>query len=206
MIRFVLRGFSVEITFLFVVTVVFCLISDQTGIAAMALFACFLHECGHLLAFCLTGHMPRALIFELTGIRLVPPVSYPGFLGALFIQSAGILVNLTMAVLCRALSQETAAAVHLLLGLFNALPLSTLDGGQILLLLLTKWFPVKGASVCTAVDGICTALLCVGCILMFLNDRGNLTLLIFSGGLLSALAGGIFGKRKHRRAKAHRGV
>ena len=189
-------AFTVKITFLFVVTVAFCLISDPTGIAALALLACFLHECGHLAAFLLTGYIPRALIFELTGIRLVPPGDCPRFFCALFIHSAGILTNGIMAAGLYWLGYETAAAVHFLLGCFSALPLATLDGGQIVLLILTRLFPMRGALAAWGIDLACTGVLCAGCIWMFLIDRGNLTLLIFSGGLISALVGGMLGGRK----------
>ena len=77
MIRFVWRGFTLELTFLFAATVAFCLLTDESGVSVLALSACLLHETGHLLAFCLTGHKPRAMVFELTGIRLTPPERLP---------------------------------------------------------------------------------------------------------------------------------
>lgn len=60
MIRFVWRGFTLELTFLFAATVAFCLLTDESGVSVLALSACLLHETGHLFAFCLTGHKPRA--------------------------------------------------------------------------------------------------------------------------------------------------
>ncbi len=162
----------------------------------MALCACFLHECGHLAAFLATGYPPRALVFELTGIRLVPPEHCPRFWHALLIQSAGILTNGVMAITLYWFGRETASAVHFLLGCFSALPLATLDGGQIVLLVLIRLFPVHGESIARKIDFICTGLLCAACVWMFLSGCGNLTLLIFSGGLISALAGELFSRRK----------
>lgn len=89
MIRFVWRGFTLELTFLFAATVAFCLLTDESGVSVLALSACLLHETGHLFAFCLTGHKPRAMVFELTGIRLTPSERQPGFAQNLLIQSGG---------------------------------------------------------------------------------------------------------------------
>ena len=112
MIRFVFGGFTVEFTFLFAATVTFCLLTDESGVSALAMSACLLHELGHLLAFAAAGSRPRAMVFELTGIRLVPPERAPGFAQNLLIQSGGVLANLACGAAFWASGFSTAAAEH----------------------------------------------------------------------------------------------
>ena len=73
MLRFKLFGVFIEVDFWFVALVTFFLLTDQTGVSVFALLACFIHELGHLIMFFAVGYTPKALVFELTGIRLVKP-------------------------------------------------------------------------------------------------------------------------------------
>lgn len=187
MIRFVWRGFSVEVTFLFAATVTFCLLTDESGVSVLALSACFFHETGHLIAFRLTGYRPRALIFELCGIRLVPPGKKPAFWENLFVQSGGVLMNFICGSVFFLLNKPTGAAVHLLLAAFSLLPLSTLDGGQLLSAVLSEWMPVRGAWICLAADLLTTAVLCALCLFTLFSGGRSLTMLVFSGGLCASL-------------------
>ena len=190
MIRFVFGGFTVELTFLFAATVTFCLLTDESGVSALAMSACLLHELGHLLAFAAAGSRPRAMVFELTGIRLVPPERAPGFAQNLLIQSGGVLANLACGAAFWASGFSTAAAVHLALACFSLLPLRTLDGGQ-------------GARAAAFLDAAATAALCALCGYMLFSGSRSVTMLVFSGGLAASLSGGLLcglsRRRKERR-------
>ena len=203
MIRFVFGGFTVEFTFLFAATVTFCLLTDESGVSALAMSACLLHELGHLLAFAAAGSRPRAMVFELTGIRLVPPERAPGFAQNLLIQSGGVLANLACGAAFWASGFSTAAAVHLALACFSLLPLRTLDGGQILSAVLTRYAPVRGARAAAFLDAAATAALCALCGYMLFSGSRSVTMLVFSGGLAASLSGGLLcglsRRRKERR-------
>lgn len=195
MLRFKLLGVDVQIDFWFVAVVTFFLLTDQTGISVIALICCFLHEFGHLLAFFAVGDTPRALIFELTGIRLVKPLQEltPG--KEAVVQAAGSCVNF----LCFALFAPTLHAVngwsvfataHLLLGIFNLLPLTALDGGKLLELFCNRFFPAGRAQrVVFWADLLTTLGLLIFSAALFFSGNRSLTLGIFSGGLsISAMA------------------
>ncbi len=201
MIRFVWRGFTIELTFLFAATVAFCLLTDESGVSVLALSACLLHETGHLLAFCLTGHKPRAMVFELTGIRLTPPERLPSFAQNLLIQSGGVLANLICGAVFYLFHRYSAAAVHIVLASFSLLPLRTLDGGQLLLAALTRRSPDRGERISYLIDILTTASLCACCLYMLFSGRQSLTMVIFSGGLTASLFAGLLSKLRRRKER-----
>lgn len=189
MLRFKLFGVDVRIDFWFVAIVTFFLLTDRTGISILALAVCFLHELGHLIAFFVVGQTPRALIFELTGIRLIKPVRplSPG--REAVVQAAGSSANfLWYALLSSTLSSlsnwSLFATAHLLVGIFNLLPLSALDGGKLLELFCLRFFsPERAGQITEAVDFFTTAGLLVFSAGLFFSGSHSLTLGIFSGGL-----------------------
>ena len=201
MIRFVWRGFTLELTFLFAATVAFCLLTDESGVSVLALSACLLHETGHLFAFCLTGHKPRAMVFELTGIRLTPPERQPGFAQNLLIQSGGVLANLICGAAFYLFHRYSAAAVHIVLACFSLLPLRTLDGGQLLLAVLARRSPDRGERISYLIDILTTVVLCACCLYMLFSGRQSLTMVIFSGGLTASLFAGLLSKLRRRKER-----
>lgn len=198
MIRFVWRGFAVEFTFFFAAAVTFCLLTDQSGISTLAFLACILHEGGHLLAFAAVGVKPRAMIFELCGIRLIPPAQKPPFHKELLIQSGGVLMNFLLAGLSGLAADQTAAAVHLLLACFSLLPLKTLDGGQLLRLLTERFLPPSFWRIPDLLDTVVSLLICLFCGILLFTGHHPLTLLVFSTGLLGSLSAGILLRAKKR--------
>lgn len=201
MIRFVWRGFTAELTFLFAATVTFCLLTDETGLSTLALSACILHEGGHLLAFALVGVKPRAIVFELCGIRLIPPLCRPPFIKELFIQSGGVLMNFLLGALCLLIRDERGSSAHFLLGGFSLLPLHTLDGGALAKLLTERFLPPHLWRIPDILNTTVTVLLCLFCGALFAAGVFPLTLAAFSGGLLGSLSSGLFARLKAKRRK-----
>ena len=69
--EFVIKGVKIRFTFLFFwMLTLFCLI-DRSGILLWGVFAAFIHELGHIIAFVLVGDLPEELSFEITGIKMV---------------------------------------------------------------------------------------------------------------------------------------
>lgn len=195
MLRFKLFGVDIRIDFWFVAVVTFFLLTDQSGVSVIALICCFLHELGHLVTFFAVGYTPQALIFELTGIRLVKPVQELTHGREAIVQAAGSLVNF----LCFLLFAHTMdeinqwsifATAHLLLAIFNLLPLTALDGGKLLELFCLRFFSEERTEQITAAADLLTTLgLFLFSALLFFSGNHTLTLGIFSGGLsISAMA------------------
>ena len=104
---------------------------DGQGIVPLALFACALHELGHVLMLRLLGVRVRRMALTAVGAELEADraLSYGGeCLAAL----AGPAVNLALALgFCRLPGGELFAGLNLVLACFNLLPVGRLDGGRV---------------------------------------------------------------------------
>lgn len=127
------------VPFLALITLLLTL--DKSGTAVLCLLASFLHEGGHVALLLRAGHPPREVTVGVCGIRLVPDPHPLGVGQQAAVLLAGPLVNLTLAgALWAVRCAPTAVAAHLLLGVFNLLPIEALDGGQLLrCLLAARW-------------------------------------------------------------------
>lgn len=185
MFLFTLRRTQIRIHFLFVACITVFLLTDPTGIAVLGLTASLLHESGHLLAMALMGYRPELISFEINGIRLEKNmVGIPPFQEFLLLIS-GSLVNGIIALLRIFFTQGNLpfySVIHLFIGGLNLLPLSSLDGGKLLMLFLRCFFPSYWQQ--KVFDGIQILFLSILgyiCFLCFQNQSGNLTLLILCG-------------------------
>lgn len=193
MIRFRLLGIDVRIDFWFVAVVTLFLLTDPSGISTTALLACLIHETAHIIAFLLCGYTPRALIFELTGIRLVKPSQALSPGKDALVQAAGSTANFLMFLLLSGMLGQISywsvlAVTHLLLGCFNLLPLRCLDGGKLLELACLKWGGERAADrICTAADALVTGALLALCLYALLSGTRSFPLAFFAGGLSVAV-------------------
>lgn len=135
MIEFSVRGIKICIHFSFFAAVALLMLCRESNYAVYGLYACLLHETGHLIAMFVLRQPINKLIFYGAGIKIVQP-SFTLKLGLrdeLFILSAGCAVNFVLCAVSVILNNEVFAAVNLLIGIFNLLPLNFLDGGKIIL-------------------------------------------------------------------------
>ncbi len=119
---------------------------------SMNMLICFaaavMHECGHLAALWHYGTPPEAIRLTLFHIAIVDSKKHlHPFSHELVIVLAGVFINFTAAIggfiLYQVTQQplwQTFSCAHLTLGAFNSLPADSLDGGQALMLLLTRRF------------------------------------------------------------------
>lgn len=106
---------------------------QQGRLTAWCLLAAVMHECGHLLMLCLLGNRPREIRFSAFGMCLVLGDTPMRRRHHIVTALGGPLVNLlTAAILTTVGGDRDILAIHLLLGLFNLLPIYPLDGGQCL--------------------------------------------------------------------------
>lgn len=111
--------------------------------ALLGLAACFWHEIGHLIAMKLRKIPVKRLVFYGAGIKIVPDklISFTGFGTGFWVLISGSAANFTAAAaLCSAENADIKlfAAINLVIGLFNLLPLWYLDGGKLLVLLIRR--------------------------------------------------------------------
>ncbi|MFZ2539939.1 MAG: site-2 protease family protein [Oscillospiraceae bacterium] len=186
MLRFKIGKLNIQIDFMFVAVVALFLIVDKTGISTIALLACLIHELGHIVMFMAVGYTPQKLTFELTGIRLTKPFHELSAGKELLVELAGSATNLLIFFLLINTIESVSflslfAVTHLVLGLFNLLPLKSFDGGKILEIILSFFLSENVTrKICTVADFFCIFIMLIVCIFMIITSKNSFTLLIMT--------------------------
>ena len=144
------------------------------------------HELGHLLALRLAG--ARVERFRLTafGAELTADTRYLPYGRELLCTLAGPAVNLALALVFARLSGDyVLAGANLVLGVFNLLPVPSLDGGRALYLLVS-WLtdPMAADRVCRWVGLLCAGALTAAALALTVRYRAGLFLLLAAAGTL----------------------
>lgn len=148
MIEFTFRGVKVCLDFSFFAAVSLLMLCSGNSCTAYSLYACLLHESGHLAAMFLTGQTVKKLVFYGAGIKIVRPMNdmlckFPQEIIAL---SSGCAVNFIVYAATNLFGVGgDFGAVNLAVGLFNALPISFLDGGKIITAVFYRFLPYRYA-------------------------------------------------------------
>ena len=140
--------------------------------------ACLLHETGHILAYASLGAAPREVHFACGGIRIVPPGKPLSPARETLVLVSGSAVNLLIGGALLTLNCRYAAGFHLLLGAFNLLPLTALDGGQLLRLLAEQRLSLWGAAILCQTASVLTLLPLLWGGWQLFRRTGNFTLLL----------------------------
>ena len=110
------------------------LLYEKQGLAAGCLAASLIHECGHLSILFLRRAYPKSIVVGMFGMRIEREEGlHLPFWDDLLIAAGGPLANLLCCAVFMLLGREQAAAIHLVMALFNMHPMELLDGGQMLL-------------------------------------------------------------------------
>lgn len=172
---------NVKIDFSFLAVLLIFMLVDESGYGLMGLYACLIHEIGHLIAMVACRLNPDEILFYGAGIRIKAFDEYKLSYGQeIFILSFGSVTNLLVfAVLycnsdCRSIG--IFAAIHLLIGLFNLLPITIFDGGRILELALMRRMRVDTAELISRiVSAICTLAMLFAAISFYSLGKVNFT-------------------------------
>lgn len=125
-------GVRCRVSLLFPAFLTALLLRQPEGLAVTCLLASVLHEGGHLLAMLLLGVPPEDCVLGVFGLRMHLGHRMAGYGRYLGIALAGPLTNGAAALALTALGRPQTAAVHGVLAALNLLPISVLDGGEIL--------------------------------------------------------------------------
>lgn len=179
------RSCRLEVTPGFFLTLLVSLTGSAGQVLPVVLSAAVCHELGHLAALRLAGAGVERFRLTAFGAELRSDTRYLPYGRELACVLAGPGVNLLFGVLLARLGHYTPAGAHVVLGLFNLLPVSELDGGRALHLLVS-WLtePVTADRVCTWV-GAAAALAFTGvCVYLTADSGGGLFLLLTAFGVL----------------------
>ena len=183
--RFRFFGTEIYISFLFSAVIAFMIATDRTGLVIPTLFSVLLHEVGHLIFMWIFECEPKSIKLVPASISITRGMSAKKY-GDLLISLAGPMVNLIMfcSLYVNFLITESAfsldcALINLAFFIFNILPVSGLDGGTILKIILSKKFkdPLKAERIVKIIT-LAVGLL-VGIIGITLIINGELNISVF---------------------------
>lgn len=132
MICFRWRGVAFSVEFSFFLVAALAGILGGTVFFFRLMFACLLHECGHLAVMALFHQPVRRVAVCGLGILICPGESLSAYGKDLIVLLSGPLVNLLVALGAWSIGAFEICSMHLSLGLFNLLPYPQLDGGAAL--------------------------------------------------------------------------
>lgn len=142
--RFKLFGTEFYVSFLFTAVITAMLAFDRTGFILPLLFAVLIHEAGHLAAMWILDCAPKRVRLVPAAVEITTKINSGGKY-EIIIALCGPLVNLllfaTLFVNYLAFGNEgylTVGLINLLIGLFNLLPVTGLDGGTVLFNILCR--------------------------------------------------------------------
>lgn len=193
MIKINCFGIVIKFDFIFFAIITLFTILDKSGVGLLGLLACIMHEIGHIIAFILVGNKPKELAFEGGGMKLVKGDNFLSYHKELIILLSGSLVNFIMFFIFY-FSTDTInnisifAMVHLVLGIFNLLPINTLDGAKILNIILSKKTnPIFAQKAINSISFIVIVLLVVISVKMCFSNNINIILVFTSVYLILML-------------------
>lgn len=161
---FSVLGVKFNVSVPFAVVVAFLLLMDNTSLMSASLFAVVVHEIGHLIVMKKQGVAPKSINFTAAGILICGNAFFSVKQG-IVIALAGPISNIVFTV-CFYISGVLFksdlliifAAVQLLVGLINLLPIKGLDGGTVLINLFYR-LNLKNADMILSLVSIITAVL-----------------------------------------------
>lgn len=114
------------------------LLFDREGVLLCCLLCAMMHESGHLLMMMFFHVRIRSIRLSLFDTKIVSdePMTKSQ---DLWITAAGVLMNFFLAAVCFWFSRRLFLS-NLCIGIFNLLPVESLDGGRLLSVLLCKRF------------------------------------------------------------------
>ncbi len=174
-------SFGINVSFAIAVTLT--LIIDESGVGAIALLCCVIHEAGHIICLLILGEKPKKIEMSFYGIKLErTPMSSQSTAEELAVYVSGPAVNFVFSAVMFLLSEifeslRIAAVISLCVGVFNLIPCKPLDGGNIVYTVLCRNAKQETADkICHAVTAATVVPLLVSGF-YFLKTNGNITLL-----------------------------
>ncbi len=171
--------------------IVFMIIMDRSGMLALGIISAFFHEIGHVAAAYFQNEKIKKINFGFANIDITASNRNPE--NNLFVLASGSMTNFILALIFKILYLylgdricSIIAYQNLCIGVFNLLPIISLDGGQIFFLILNKKFDIiLSEKILKTVSVIFLVPICILGFLILINSKYNFSLLILSCYLIS---------------------
>lgn len=184
---FQLRHLCIEISFPLVALMTAVIIFDTSMSVIICFASVIAHETGHLLAMKYFGSYPQKIKLTLFDIAIIDRKKITRSNKAeLVITLAGVTVNfilVTISYFLMNISENSYIQMifdtNFTLGLFNSLPIDSLDGGQALIILLSmKFSPFTSMKILDIISFVILIPVAVMGFLVLLQSKYNFTLLL----------------------------
>ena len=181
---FQLGKISFEISFPLVALMTAVIIFDTSMSVIICFTSVIAHETGHLLALRHFGSYPKKIKLTLFDIAIIDREKINRSDKAeIIITLAGVTVNFILAGISYFFIQNPYMEIffntNLTLGLFNSLPIDSLDGGQALFILLSRKFsPFTSMKILDIISFMILIPVAVMGFLVLLQSKYNFTLLL----------------------------
>ena len=182
--KFKLLGSEIYISFLFVAVVSLMLATDKTGLALPTLFAVSFHEIGHLLAMWMIGKPPKSIRLIPASVQITRNIS-DTYKSDIKVALAGPIVNfilfVTLYINYLIFGNEGIlyySLINLIIGVFNLLPVTGLDGGTVLFSLIAKKRDINKAMLTLRIISLCLGAVCL-ILAITLTLRGKLNVSVY---------------------------
>lgn len=150
--KFRIRSTEISVSYLLICLAALSIIITSFKGFILCLFSVVVHESGHIIVMCILGYPPCRIKLSPFEISITDSARHKRkFFENLLIIISGPFFNLICFILfyllylfCDDLFFPLAAA-NLSVGLFNLIPVMSLDGGQLLFLILCRRFSEKSA-------------------------------------------------------------
>ncbi|MBQ9461534.1 MAG: hypothetical protein IJU51_06430 [Clostridia bacterium] len=192
--RLPLGRFTLVVSYPLVCIMTAVMILDRSCLVVLCFLAALMHETGHLAALAHFHAAPDTIKLTLFDVAIIDnKKALRKASQELVVILAGVSVNFISAAIAYSVysclgGQELLvfSQAHLTLGLFNSLPVYSLDGGQALSLLLEKRFsPGKADRIIMAVSLVFLFPMALWGFLILFQTRYNFTLLLASVWLIA---------------------
>lgn len=185
--RFRIFGTEFYVSFLFAAVITAMLAFDRTGFVLPLFFAVLIHELGHLAAMWVLDCAPKSVRLVPAAVEITTKIGSGGK-HEILIALCGPIVNLllfaTLFVNYLAFGNDsylTVGLINLLIGLFNLLPLTGLDGGTVLFnILCRKTEPSKAALTMRIINFSVAAAALVTAVTLCFKGQFNLSFFILA--------------------------
>lgn len=172
---------NIKIDFSFLAVLLIFMLVDESGYGLMAVYACLIHEIGHLIAMVAVRLNPDEIFFYGAGIRIKAYDEYKlSYMEEIFVLCFGSVVNLLVFLVLYFTSDSQGisifAVIHLLIGLFNLSPITIFDGGRIIELILMRKMDMDTAELISRiVSAIFTLVMLFAAISLYSLGKVNFT-------------------------------
>ena len=186
--KFRLFGIQIYISFFFCAVFTVMLACDRTGMILPTFFAILMHEIGHLFAMWALDCEPRQIRLVPASVQIVSGFS-KRYKNDIIVAVCGPAVNivlfLTLYFNYLVFKNELTlyyALLNLIVGAFNLLPVSGLDGGTVLFSIIAKRKDISHAALTIKLITLITAVLVISAAIV-LTIRGNLNISVYIVGI-----------------------